>query len=195
MKNAALYERLRNGDPTAREEVITDNMNLVYYHLHRIFPNGFGDMEDLGQEGMLGLIKAADTFDPGKGYAFSTYASMCIRNEIFMALRKINSRPKTVSIDDPLPNTDDYTTFRDSIPDTRKSYVQSFEDADRLRWAIRQIETMKPNRKREIVLTYLRGNGQISQGEVAKKFGTSRAYVSRAMTMARKLLEKREKAV
>ena len=44
--------------------------------------------EDLFCLGIIGLIKAVDTFDISKNYAFSTYAVKCIQNEILMKLRK-----------------------------------------------------------------------------------------------------------
>ena len=55
-------------------------MNLVYYIISKEYPTFIGD-EDLVQSGMLGLVKASDTWDENKA-KFSTYAYRCIRNEI-----------------------------------------------------------------------------------------------------------------
>ena len=55
--------------------------------------------------GTIGLIKAVNTFEPGKNIKLATYASRCIENEILMYLRKSSNRRQDASIDEPL-NTD-----------------------------------------------------------------------------------------
>ena len=60
--------------------MVEDNINLVYYIISKEYPTFIGD-EDLVQSGMLGLVKASDTWDENKA-KFSTYAYRCIRNEI-----------------------------------------------------------------------------------------------------------------
>ena len=78
--------------PSEREQLILDNMRLVYFIYDKLQKNDITIRykEDLISEGMMGLCKAANKFDPGKGYRFSTFASMCIRNEMLMFLRKTN---------------------------------------------------------------------------------------------------------
>ncbi|MDR0862607.1 MAG: sigma-70 family RNA polymerase sigma factor [Oscillospiraceae bacterium] len=46
-----------------------------------------GDSEDLFQEGMLGLLSAARTYDPNRGTKFSTYAEYCVKRRIVSAVR------------------------------------------------------------------------------------------------------------
>lgn len=44
--------------------------------------------EDLAQEGLMGLLKAIDTYDNSRDVKFSTYANVCIRNNMYSALKK-----------------------------------------------------------------------------------------------------------
>lgn len=63
-----------------REELITENINLVYSIVSKEYPTYIHD-DDIIQSGMLGLCKAAQYWDEKKS-KFSTYAWRCIRNEI-----------------------------------------------------------------------------------------------------------------
>ena len=63
----------------ARDQVIRDNMALVYSIVARFGGRGY-EMEDLGQIGAIGLIKAVNTFKPDKNVRLATYASRCIEN-------------------------------------------------------------------------------------------------------------------
>ena len=69
------------GDPSARQKLIEHNLRLVA-HIVKKYYAGQNDQEDLISIGTIGLIKAIDTFDPGKGIRLSSYASRCIENEI-----------------------------------------------------------------------------------------------------------------
>ena len=85
-----------------------DNMKLVYTVIHRYFPNFCGD-EDLVQIGMLGLVKAANTFDENRGTSFSTYACHCIKTEIYNEFRnrKRLKVGEVMSLDYVLKDTED----------------------------------------------------------------------------------------
>lgn len=72
-------------------------MNLVYFTITRYYPHHKGD-DDIAQIGMLGLCKAATSYDESKGQ-FSTYAVFKIRGAISTELRRDNRRIKTVSLD------------------------------------------------------------------------------------------------
>ena len=88
-------------EETARSMLIERNLRLVVYIAKKFDNTGIG-VEDLISIGTIGLIKAINTFNPGKNIKLATYASRCIENEILMYLRR-NSKTKTeVSIDEPL---------------------------------------------------------------------------------------------
>ncbi len=69
-----------------RNDVVMENIGLVYLVLKRFQDRGY-ETEELFQIGTEGLIKAVERFDPGKGFAFSTYAVPMIVGEIRRYLR------------------------------------------------------------------------------------------------------------
>src|SRR5919198_441543 len=81
-----LAKRIERGDLAAKERLITSNLRLVVSIARKY--QGATDLclLDTIQEGMLGLIRAAEKFDWRKGFRFSTYATLWIRQAIGRAL-------------------------------------------------------------------------------------------------------------
>ena len=70
-----------------RNAFVEQNMGLVYLCAKKLLGRG-AEFDDLVQAGCVGLIKAADAFDPGRGLAFSTYAVPVILGEIKRLFRE-----------------------------------------------------------------------------------------------------------
>ena len=81
-----LLQRMRRGDPDARETLINGNLRLVLSVVQR-FTNRGENLDDLFQVGCIGLIKAIDHFDIQQGVRFSTYAVPMVIGEIRRHLR------------------------------------------------------------------------------------------------------------
>jgi RNA polymerase primary sigma factor len=80
-----LGRRARSGDERARQRLIEKNLRLVVSVAKKY--RGYGlPFEDLIQEGNIGLMKAAERFDPELGNRFSTYATWWIRQAIGRAI-------------------------------------------------------------------------------------------------------------
>ena len=82
----ALARAARTGDTEARGALVAANLRLVVSIARQFTHRGLA-MHDLVGEGNLGLIRAADKFDPDAGCRFSTYATWWIMQSIRLALR------------------------------------------------------------------------------------------------------------
>ena len=76
-----LAKRIERGDLEAKERLINSNLRLVIKFARRYQGHGL-PLGDLVQEAMLGLIRAAEKFDWRKGFKFSTYAVLWIKQSI-----------------------------------------------------------------------------------------------------------------
>src|SRR5919199_3895874 len=76
-----LEEYARTGDKELRDEIVASQVGLAEY-LARRFKNRGEPIEDLIQVALLGLLKAVERFDPGRGLEFSTFATPTIVGEL-----------------------------------------------------------------------------------------------------------------
>jgi RNA polymerase primary sigma factor len=89
-----LAKRIERGDLAAKEQLVNSNLRLVISNARKY--QGLDlPLLDLIQEGILGLIRAAEKFDYRRGYKFSTYATFWIREAI---QRGIANRARTIRI-------------------------------------------------------------------------------------------------
>lgn len=89
-----LTKRLKEGDMEARAKLIKSNLRFVI-NIAKQYKNSGLLLEDLIEEGNLGLIMAADRFEPDKGYHFISYAVYWIRQSI---LRAINEKSRLIRL-------------------------------------------------------------------------------------------------
>lgn len=185
-KEEAVYlGRLKTGSERERGEakriLVERNLRLVA-HIARKYQNVDEDMEDLISIGTIGLIKAIDSFDAGKG-KLSTYASRCIDNELLMLLRAKKKTSREISLYEPI-GTDregNEINLLDVIEQEQTDVVDRMEVEDRLHRLKGLIGERLTGREREIItLRYgLCGGREVTQREIGHRLGISRSYVSR----------------
>ncbi|MDQ7793964.1 MAG: RNA polymerase sporulation sigma factor SigE [bacterium] len=183
---------LQEGDGSVRSTLVERNLRLVVY-IARKFESSAVGLEDLVSIGTIGLIKAVNTFDPGKRIKLATYASKCIENEILMHLRRNRRRRAEVSFDEPL-NTDGdgnellLSDVHGTDPDV--TYRELEEEVDRL--LLHQAMAGLAGREKRIMeLRFgLAGGRERTQKEVADILGISQSYISRLEKRTIKRLRK-----
>lgn len=89
-----LTRAVQAGDKLAKQRLIESNMRLVI-NIAKTYRNRSIPLEDLIQEGAIGLMQAAERFDPDKGFRFSTYATHWIRQAIG---RAIDNKSKAIRL-------------------------------------------------------------------------------------------------
>ncbi len=89
-----LTRAARDGCRESRQRLVESNMRLVI-NIARSYHNKAVPLEDLIQEGAIGLMSAVERFDPDKGFRFSTYATHWVRQSIG---RAIDNKSKTIRI-------------------------------------------------------------------------------------------------
>lgn len=165
-----------------QQKLVDDNERLVYYLIARKCEVEPRDYDDVCQLGMMGLCKAAATFNPTLNKKFSTYASRCILNEIKMFYRKENKiRAKCISIDEAIDNNSDdrpkeKSTFAELLADTHNYYedIVVREDCERRINLLLNRLTVK---ERTIALLSL---GELNQYDIGRDyFNLSQSYISR----------------
>lgn len=176
-----LREGIGEESRRAKEILIERNLRLVA-HIAKKYQNVDEDMEDLISIGTIGLIKAIDSFDAGKG-KLSTYASRCIDNELLMLLRAKKKTSREVSLYEPI-GTDregNEISLLDVIEQEQVDVIDRMEVEDKLHRLKGLITDRLSDREREIILMRygLLSGQEITQREIGHRLGISRSYVSR----------------
>jgi RNA polymerase sporulation-specific sigma factor len=146
------------------ENLIIENLKYVYYVLHKEFPWLAFD-EDVYQEGCVGLIKAARTFNSDKSQ-FSTHAYLAIKHAILIHIRKLTAQKRTpehanISLND--------------IPVDIGNEDKAFHQ---LECEIVLNDLLQKCNKKERLVIERRLLGY-TQKEIAKMLGTWQSYVNR----------------
>ena len=158
-----------------REEIISNNMKLVYYLVHK---SGFDNTEDNYQIGLIGLIRAVDTFDIYSSYSFSTYAAKCIKNELNMYYRSYYKEKAEYILDAPNNKTSKEPLIEyisDGIDITSNVDSKSFSEV-----LTRLVTSIDNERDKKILNLYLGLNGKnYRQKDIADIFGLDKSTVGR----------------
>ena len=140
---------------------------------------------------IIGLVKAANMFDPGKGYTFSTLATTCIKTEVLNDIRRSKSNKckanfGAIPLDSPVYSDENGrdVLLLDTIPsdfDVEEHLIKK-ENIKRLKEAYFTL-----NEKEQRIIKYCFGSDKMSQKDIAKIYRTTQSAISRKL---HKILEK-----
>ena len=180
-------------DKDYRNKIVEDNLKLVSHIVKRYLLGTESSYQELFQIGCIGLIKAADTFNPDKGVKFSTYASTCIHNQIRMSFRPEKKRKQTYSLDVVVVDNGEDTplTIQDLLPDPRNLFeeIDNSDLYEQLHEAVGELT----DRQQTIIQARYLEDCPMKQKELCEILGLSQAQISRierkALLKLRKLME------
>jgi len=171
----------KKGDERAKERLISHNLRLVA-HIVKKYSNA-GDADDLISVGVIGLIKAINTYKEDKGTQLSTYASRCIENEILMLIRVSKKHNVVYSLEEKLwqHKAGNEITLLDTVESDETDILEKVETKVLSEQLVKKMK--KVLTKREFKIICMRygvfGTPALTQREVAKQLGISRSYISR----------------
>jgi RNA polymerase primary sigma factor len=201
-----LATRARSGESKARRLLVNHNVAFVLSMCRRYAGKGCR-LDDLVQEGMIGLLKAVEHFDPAKGNRFSTYASWWIRAYVQKYLRDMRATvkpivaqpgaerwalPRDFSLDTPIGDDDD-TTYLDRLEDNAAGPESDFirsEHSKEVRDALQKVKKRIGGLGWDIVEQRLEEDQPRTLEEIGKDWGLSRERVRQVEKSTRTFLER-----
>ena len=188
MTDEELISLVKSNDKYAIDFIIEKYKDIVNMKVGKYFMIG-AEKEDIIQEGMIGLFKAIQSFDPTKQNSFKTFANMCIERQLITAI-KTSNRQKHIPLNSYLSlNTaayddDDDTTvlevFNSHLTEdpldtiTKKEYYQRVENA---------IDKSLSDFEKQVLARFIRGESYVT---IAEKLDTQVKSVDNAIQRIRK---------
>lgn len=173
--------RAQSGDRAEIEYIISSYFKAVV-----VIANGYYnspvEIDDLTQEGMVGLLNAIKTYDNTKGANFRTYSTRCIENAMQNAIKrstrkkdipsssKVEFLEEEMPVDNELYNTEDYIVSQDNVAriiEILKTCLSSFEN--------------------EVLRLHIIG---CSYNEIAQRLGRTPKAIDNALQRVRRKLAK-----
>ena len=189
-QEASYLRQYQNGDMHARDILIERNLRLVAHIVKKYIHSG-KETDELISIGIIGLVKAVNTYNFDKGSRLATYAARCIDNELLMLMRGDKKRSREVSLYDPI-GTDkegNEITLLSIIEHNNEDVVEQLARKQSLQKLSKIIsEVLTPREYFVVIRRYgLFGHSESTQRELANQLNISRSYVSR---IEKKALEK-----
>ena len=172
---------LENKSSLSRNKLIEHNLRLVA-HISKKYESEVDSLDDLISIGTIGLIKAVDSYSLNKGVRIATYASKCIENELLMHMRTNKKISKNISLNETIGLDKDGAdiTLLDILPSESNFSYDNINLNENIIALRKHLTVLEPRELEIIKLRFgLDNNPELTQKDVAKKFGISRSYVSR----------------
>lgn len=170
-----------------QQAFVEDNMGLAGFMAKKLSNSAPGiEYEDLTSLCYLGLVKAAGTFDPGKGFTFATWATSCIKFTVIKEMRYYRRHnPDLTYLEDMM--SDDSLSWEQLLSSNQLNPEDQATDAALLHQLAQQL-----NDKQKTVLELLTADSPLrpTQNEIATVIGLSQAQVCRLIRQIQYRLRK-----
>ena len=179
----------QNGDNDSEIELFSRYKNVLRKISRSYFLIG-GDIEDILQEGMLGLYKAIKSYSPSKGVSFSSFANLCIKRQIQTAVRRASSQ-KSLILSTAFPITGNLEQDEDEedeviIPSFEQTPEERIISRETIKEMKKQIKSKLSQMELEVFSKYLDGK---TYQEISLETGLTFKSIDNALTRIKKKLE------
>lgn len=183
----------KQGDSDAMDEILERYKNYVKIRARSFFLAG-SEMEDLIQEGMIGLYKAVRDYSTDKGTAFKSFAYLCISRQLFTAIKEANREKHRalntyVSLSAPLAGNSEkdkilFETADETPESNPEDVIIGKELMDSLKADVERILSPQENK---ILVMYLNG---LSYMEISDRMKVNRKCIDNTLQKIKKKLSK-----
>ncbi len=183
MTDEEIVIKAQNGDENAVNELLSKYKSLISKLSRSYFLIG-GDIEDILQEGMIGLYKAIMNFKDKKNASFKTFATTCIRNQIQSAIRVASSEKNKV-LSSALPimeknnNEDDEEEVEIIVPSSLPLPEDQVLEKEKVKEIFDAIKSSLSSLEYKVLLLYLKG---FNYNEISKSMNISKKSIDNALT-------------
>lgn len=186
-----LVFKAQSGDSDSELELFSRYKNALRKISRSYFLIG-GDIEDLVQEGMIGLFKAIKGYSSEKNVSFSAFASLCIKHQIQTAVKKASSQ-KNMVLSTALPLTNPYDSDEDDegnleiiIPSKDPTPEEKMISDETVKEMKEAIKKKLSHMELKVLSSYLKGQ---SYKVISAETGLSSKSIDNALTRIKKKLE------
>ena len=193
LSDEELVCKAKLGDENAENELLELYKGLVVKLARSYFILG-GEMEDIVQEGMIGLYKAIKGYDKKKNASFKTFATMCIKHQIQSAIKVANAKKNS-----PLSNSVSLQSFSENSDDDdflpanlifQVSPDEKIINKERYKNLLEEIRKMLSEKEMKVLRLYLKGYTYKEIGKILKMpYKSIDNSLSRIKTKLRSLIK------
>lgn len=190
LSDEELVYKAKFGDENAENELLELYKGLVVKIARSYFILG-GEMEDIVQEGMIGLYKAIKGYDKKKNASFKTFATMCIKHQIQSAIKVANAKKNS-----PLSNSVSLQSFSENSDDDdflpvnlifQVSPDEKIINKEDYRNLLENIKKMLSEKELQVLKYYLKG---YTYKEISNILGTSEKSIDNSLSRIKSKLKK-----
>ena len=174
-----------------RDDLVTKNMGYVVT-LARQYKSELLSTDDLISEGTLGIIKAAEKYDPSRGKPFVTFAAPYIRRSIEDAIRRVTGETPVLSTDESLPvgSNNNYTLLNVLEDKDAPKADQALEQNALSDDLVRAITVLNEREQAVIRALYGIDTERQTMAEIGERLGLKRERVRQIRDKALRKLHK-----